>query len=236
MLSGNKKESMLIIVKKVRMEAILTGDICFLIKPPQEVLLSWSQLSITLLTQSEEQRPTNTSGEDAHSFLVRQHGLVEKESTRGHWVRQTWFWNLVPPFFFPLFKKWRDFFELQFLPWQTREELCCTGMLGSVSWDKGTCRCLRANSPWSICHFLSVPLNAFYQGGSRGSKYLQSISAWVCMYSQEGAVRGGRPCICEYSAFVSLTILEIFCFYPHISSDTSICWWSFRHPWACGYW
>lgn len=78
--------------------------------------------------------------------------------------------------------------------------------------------------------------------GQRFKKFMTSLCLSVCV-CMRGAVCRGRLYVCEYCAFMSLTIFRIFCvyfidlntilIYPHISSDTSI-YWSFRHLQACG--
>lgn len=183
--------------------------------------------------------------EDA-CFLVRQHAWCTRKRIHLRSLSQA---DLVLKssaiFFFPFQKMvWLLWAPVSSLV-NTAEALCRTGMLGSVRGDKSTHRCLGAHSPQSVCRFLSAPSNAFYQEGSRSSKCLRSVSFWVCTNSGEGAVHRGRSCICEYCASMSLTVLEIFCFrfidwstiliYPYVSSDTSI-YWSFWHPWTCGYW
>lgn len=59
----------------------------------------------------------------------------------------------------------------------------------------------------------------------------------MCIYVSDGAMCRGSLYICEYYAFISLTIfricfyfihLNIILIYPHISSDTST-YWSLRH-------
>lgn len=77
---------MLIRVQKVRVKAILTGYL-FFVKLGLELLLHWSHLRITCLTQTKQRcykyiRQRCIYG---HSFLVRQQGLVERESTQGLW-------------------------------------------------------------------------------------------------------------------------------------------------------